>query len=183
MAGIAAISYSDALFALALEEEKTSLIKDQLCFVDEQMRENKEFLALMSHPKIHKEQKKQALQAVFGELDHTMLNFLKLLTDKGRFYDLHEICKAYIKRYHEENNIVVAEVCSARALHEDEIARMQEMLTKKLNRQVEMRLRVDAKLLAGVRIKVNDVVLDHTAWNKMEHLKRLAINADRKDGK
>ncbi len=184
MAGIAAISYSDALFALALEEEKSDLIKDQLSFVDKQMQENKEFLSLMMHPKIHKEQKKQVLQEIFvKQLDRTMLNFLKLLTDKGRFHDLHEICKEYCKRYNEENNIAVAEVCSARSLHQEEVQKIQTMLEKKLNKQVEMHIRIDEDLLAGVRIKINDVVLDHTAWNKMEHLKRLAINADREHGK
>ncbi len=179
MAGIAANSYADALFSLAQEEGNLDLIKEQLCFVDAQMQENKAFLDLMTHPKLHKEEKKKTLESVFAQqLEITVLRFLKLLTDKGRFHDLHAITTEFIRLYRVEKQIVVADVKSAKALDEDEIKRIQTMLEQKLNQSVEMRLRVDPDLLAGIQIKINDVVLDYTAWNKMEHLKRLASMAE-----
>lgn len=181
MAGIAARSYSDALFTLASEEKKLDLIKEQLCFVDAQMQENIDFLHLMTHPKIHKDEKKNAIHTVFGkQVDRTVINFLKLLVDKGRFYDLHEITKEFMNQYRKEKNIVVADVRSARDLSDEECRRICYMLEKKLQQRVELHRSVDRDLIAGVRIKVNDLVLDHTALNKMEHLKRLAASADQR---
>ncbi len=172
-------SYSDALFTLALEEKKLDLIKEQLCFVDEIIKENHDFLYLMTHPKVHKDEKKQTIQAIFfGQVDRTLLNFLKLLVDKGRFYDLHEIAKQFMNQYRMINDIVVAEVRSAQPLSDEEASRIHDMLEKKLRQQVEMHVSVDRELLAGIRIKVNDLVLDYTASSKMEHLKRLAVNAN-----
>lgn len=178
MAGIAARSYSDALFELASEEKKLDLTREQLCFVDDQIQGNHEFLCFMTHPKIYKDEKKQTIHTVFGkQVDRMVLNFLKLLVDKGRFYDLHEITKEFMNHYRKEMNIVVAEVHSARELSDEECRRISDMLEKKLNQRVELHTRVDRELIAGVRIKVNDLVLDHTASNKIEHLKRLAASA------
>lgn len=172
-------SYSDALFTLASEEKKLDLVKEQLCFVDETIRKHDDFLYMMTHPKIHKDEKKQAIHAVLEKhIDRMLLNFLKLLVDKGRFYDIHEITKEFMNQYRKEKNIVVAKVHSARPLSDEESQRIKAMLEKKLNQQVEMHMSVDRELLAGIRVKVNDLVLDYTAFNKIEHLKRLAVHVD-----
>lgn len=179
MAGVVAQSYSDALFSLAKEETKLDLMKEQLCFVNAQMQENKEFLQVLTHPKIHKDEKKKTLEEVFGKaIDHTLLNFLKLLIDKGRFQNLDEITKEFVKCYNVENNIEVAYIRSAKPLNDEEIARLQAMLEKKLAKKIDLRLVVDPSLIAGLRIKINDMVLDHTAYSRMERLKQLAIASD-----
>jgi len=181
MAGIVALSYSDALYALAEEADKTVLFKEQLCFVREQCRNNDDFFRLMTHPKIHKKEKKQVIADVFESVvDHTVLNFMKLLIDKGRFRDLPDIAKEFEKRYRRENNIVVAYVKSARELSKEETKRLCAMLEKKLAKHVELRLSLDRDLLAGIRVKVNDVVLDYTAWNRLENLKHLASARDQR---
>lgn len=175
MAGIAAKSYSDALFSLGQECAKLDVFKQQLTAIDAQLKEEPAFMQVLSHPKIHKDEKKKTLDAVFeNEIDHLLLNFLKLLIDKSRFLCFHDIVKEFMKRYNEENNIVVAYAASAQELSDAEIQRLKEMLETKLNKTVEMRVRVDADLLAGVRIKIKDMVLDHTAKNRIENLKQLA---------
>lgn len=175
MAGIVAQSYSDALFSLAQEEHNLDACKEQLCFVNDQMQENKAFFRVLTHPKIHKEEKRQALQNVFGSaIDHTLLNFLKLLIDKGRFQNIQEITREFVKHYNEVNDIVVAYVKSARKLQKGELKRLNTMLEKKLAKTVEMRCFVDPDLLAGIRIKINDMVLDNTALSRMDSLKQLA---------
>ncbi|MFR5527482.1 MAG: ATP synthase F1 subunit delta, partial [[Clostridium] innocuum] len=86
MAGIAAKSYSDALFTLAQEEQKLDAFKADLCMMDEQLKAYPDFMRVLTHPKIHKEEKKQTLASVFGsEVNHMVLNFAKLLIDKSRF--------------------------------------------------------------------------------------------------
>ena len=61
MAGIAAKSYSDALFALAQEEQKLDTFKADVCMMDEQLKAYPDFMRVLTHPKIHKEEKKQTV--------------------------------------------------------------------------------------------------------------------------
>lgn len=177
MAGIAAKSYSDALFAIALECHKLDEFKQNLCMMDEQLRLHPEFMRIVTHPKIHKDEKKAALEAVFqSEVDHMVMNFAKLLIDKNRFLNFHEITTQFIQRYHIENNIEVAYVRSAKQLDDEEISRLKQMLEKKLNKTVELKIQEDPALLAGLRIRIKDMVLDNTAKSRMDNLKQRAQN-------
>lgn len=179
MAGVVAQSYSEALFSLAIEEKKLDVYKEQLCFLQTQMKENPDFMRVLTHPKIHKDEKKQVLESVFASsIDHTVLNFLKLLIDKSRFQNLGDITKEFIKLYNKENGIEVAYVSSAKELSADEVRRLQETLEKKLAKKVDMRLTLDPDLIAGIRIRINDAVLDNTAKSRIERLKTMAQDAE-----
>ena len=50
------------------------------------------------------------------------------------------------------------------------------MLEKKLQKKVELKVTQDPSLLAGIRIKINDTVLEYSAKNRIENLKRRAQN-------
>lgn len=179
MAAIAAKSYCEALFSIAEEEDKTKEYKEQLVFVVDTLKENKQFKAVLTHPKISRNEKKELLETIYGkEIDHMLLNFLKLLIDKNRFICLDDINRIYIKMFHTLNNIAAADIYSAQALSEDEIKRLTSMLEKKLNKNIELKLHIDEDLIAGIRIKIGDKVLDNTAKNRLQKLKETVVNAD-----
>ena len=143
--------------------------------MDELLLLHPEFNCVLTHPKIHKKEKKTTLETVFqSEIDPMVLNFAKLLIDKSRFQSFHEITKLFIQRYNIENNIEVAYVRSAKPLSDEEIDRLKAMLEKKLNKTVELHMQEDPSLLAGLRIRINDMVLDNTAKSRMDNLKLLA---------
>ena len=61
MAGIVSKNYCDALFALAQEDEKLDVYKEQLNVVADSVKKDDEFRAVMAHQKISKEDKKVML--------------------------------------------------------------------------------------------------------------------------
>lgn len=176
MAGIVAKSYCDALFALAQEADKTDIYKTQLCFVNDSVKADAKYNAVMRHPKISKDEKKEVLQQVYGEgIEHTLLNFLKLLVDKGRFANLDDITKEFVKSYNLLNNIQVIYVKSASVLSSEEEAKLKESLSKKLSKKVELVVSVDTDLIAGIRIKINDQIIDNSAKSRLERLKKQVV--------
>lgn len=177
MAGIAAKSYCDALFEIAKEENKLDIYKEQLLLVKDTMASDTKFVSVMNHPKIHKEEKKQLLETIYeGNIEHMLLNFLKILVDKNRFRILPDITKEFVKCYNVENHIQVVYVNSATALDDEQIAKLKVALMNKLNQKVELVLRVDEDLMAGIRIKINDQIIDNTAKNKLERLKQVVAS-------
>lgn len=181
MAGIVAKNYCDAIFAVAQEDNTLDLYKEQLLLVDDTLKDD-QFRFVMSHPKISHDEKKQVLENVYGTvLDHTLLNFLKLLVDKGRFIRMHEIVKEFIKQYNEVNQIQVVYVSSAKALREEETQRLKEALEKKLNKHIDMRQRIDEDLMAGIRVKINDQVIDNSAKSRLQRLRKHIEESDALD--
>ena len=84
------------------------------------------------------------LETIYGkQIDHMLLNFLKLLIDKGRFAKIEEIRREYNKAYNDFNNIQVVHVKSATPLQKEEIAKLKETLEKKLQKKVDFVLSTD----------------------------------------
>lgn len=178
MAGLVSKSYCDAVFSLAQEDGKLDLYEEQLALVAQSVHQDAQYRAVMTHPRIAKEEKKQILEQAYGAvLDHTLLNFLKLLVDKGRFHYIEEIAGEYRKAYHKVKGIQVVYVASAAALGEEEVSRLKEKLEKKLQKKVELVLSVDEELIAGIRMKINDQVIDNSAKGRLARLKSRVARA------
>ena len=179
MAGIAAKSYSDALFEIAKEEHKLDVYKEQLCLVRDLMVQDTKFQSVMNHPKIRKEEKKQLLESVYKDkIEAMLLNFMKLLVDKNRFRILPDITKEFVKSYNLEMGIQVVLIKSAHALSQQEETRLKETLEKKLGKTIDPVFSVDEDLMAGIRIKINDQIIDNTAKAKLERLKKQVVASE-----
>lgn len=174
MASVGSKSYCDALFSLAQEENNLTRYKEQLTFVSESVTKNARYRAIMSHPKISKDDKKKMVDAIYGDhIHHTLLNFLKLLVDKGRFSALIDITKEFVKSYNLANNIQVVYVKSACPLSHVEEKQLNDMLAHKLQKKVTLICSIDPDVMAGIRIKINDQVIDNTALTKLYRLKHV----------
>lgn len=176
MASLVAVNYSEALFELAKEEHKLDHVKNDLCKMDEAMQGNEELKQVMKHPKIDKKDKKAILEQIFTDVDVYVINFTKLLIDKNRFAHFHEIVKCYNESYNDYNNIEVAYVQSAKALDDKQIKAIKAMLEKKTNKTIEMKTSVNHELLAGVRIKIKDDILDNSAAARLDRMKEKVVN-------
>lgn len=172
MASLGSKSYCDALFSLAQEENNLDSYKEQFTFVSESVANDAQYRAIMSHPKISKEDKKEMLDIIYGDNIHrTLLNFLKLLVDKGRFQALMDIKKEFVKSYNLANDIQVVYVKSASSLSDTESIQLKDTLEHKLQKKVDFIFSIDTDLMAGISIKINDQVIDNTALGKLHRLK------------
>lgn len=176
MPGMLAKNYAEALYSLAIEENKTDTYRKELQFVCESLNLEKEFMEILLFPKISKNEKKTLIDKVFGELDILVVNFLKILIDKSRFANIFEINKEFDAMYRNEHQIEIAYVSSAIALTDEEKQQIQSLLEKKTDKKIEMKCKVDESLLAGIRIKLNDEVIDNSASNRLLRLKESVMN-------
>lgn len=179
MAGLIAQNYGDALFSLAKEVDKVNVYQEQLKMILTSFQEEPMFLQIMAHPKMDKEQKKNMLTNVYGKaIDITVLNFMKILVDKNRFSQFQDICQVFHKMYNEEHNIIVAYVTSAKALQQLELNKLQDVLEKKTNKHVELVVNIDEDVMAGIRVKIGDQVIDNTARTRLENLKDMVEKSE-----
>lgn len=175
MAGLVAKNYSEALFELAKEEKKLDSFKNDLLMMDEVLSSSEELKKVMKHPKISKQDKKEILEKIFTEVDVYVRNFAKLLIDKSRFSHFHEICKSFVALYNEFNNIEIAYIQSAKALDENQVERIQKMLEKKTGKTIEIKTSINEGLLAGIRIRIKDEILDNSAATRLERMKENVV--------
>ena len=96
MAKLVSKVYGDALFSLAVEEERlTSFWKrrlespwDEVKAVRSAVLSNPEFLEVMCHPEMTQDKKLNLLEEIFGGQSDDMKGFLNVLVRKGRFGEI-----------------------------------------------------------------------------------------------
>lgn len=179
MAKIVSKTYGEALFDLALEDGTLTTIIEEVNIVKEAIAKNPDLLKLLSHPKINKEEKISVIENIFkGRVSDSLVGFLVIIVQKGRYDDLNGIFEYFIAKVREYKNIGVASVTSAVELTEDQKKQVEEKLlqTTKYS-QFEMSFYVDKSLIGGLVIRIGDRVVDSSIKTKLQMLAKDLRNA------
>ncbi|MBQ9688592.1 ATP synthase F1 subunit delta, partial [bacterium] len=152
--------YSDALISLVRDDEYEK-ITSQLKAIAESLNESEELSQFMSNPVISIEIKKDVISNLLaGKVDDVVLNFIKLLVEKERFSAFVDIVEAFDLEVSKIRNIKKVYVTSAIELRDEIKNRLKEKLAYKLNKNIELVEEVNADIIAGLVIKVDDDVID-----------------------
>ena len=70
-------TYGDALFELAVEENRVDAILEEVTGLDQVLKENKELIRLLTHPEVSKEEKLKLLENIFqGRVSDALMGTL-----------------------------------------------------------------------------------------------------------
>ena len=174
MAKLVAKTYGDALFTLALEENKTDVLYAEVESLQDILKDNPELKALMNHPKITRDEKLKVVEDVFkGRLDDELTGFLVLLLKKDRYSELDAILEYFTAKVKEYKGIGVAFVTSAVELKDSQKDEIKNKLLSTTDyRQMEMHYVVDKDVIGGVVIRLGDKVVDSSIRTRLENIKR-----------
>ena len=174
MAKLISKTYGEALFELAVEEQKLDVLFEEAKAVREILRDNADFGRLMTHPKISGEEKVQMTEAVFkGRVSKEMTGFLVIILEKARYRDLDAVLTYFIDRVKEKKHIGVAFVTTAVALDEATQTKIVKRLLETTGYEtMEMHYSVDPSIIGGMIIRIGDRVIDSSITTKLNELKK-----------
>jgi F-type H+-transporting ATPase subunit delta len=164
--------YAQALMSVAQANELVDRFGEDVAFLLSLLNQSEELRQLLTSPLVKSEVKKGVLEQVAGEQVHSyMLNFLRILVDRGRVLFLEGICKQYQSLLRELRQTVLAEVISAVDLSEaQEEAVRQKVLDLVGAQQVELEKNIDPDLIGGVIIKVGSQVIDASLRGQLRRI-------------
>ena len=171
--------YSVALFELALEEDKVEEYHKQLIWLNGVFEDNTVF-QFFSSVKVESNKKKEVLDSIINEnVDKNILSFIKILIDKRRMSLINVIIEQFHSLYNQHHNIQEGVVYSIRTLSKQELSSIEDAVGKKLESKVELKNYLNPNLISGIRIVVNDVVIDASMQSKMAQLKEQLLKESR----
>ena len=169
--------YAQALYSLAKDEDCCKVILDQLTVLQESFAAEPDFLRLLAAPNLSKEERCAIVDSSFRDKVHPyLLNFMKILTEKGYMSHFTECCKTYRDRYNEENGILPVVAVTAIALSDDQAARLSDKLARVTGKTISLANRVDPSCLGGVRLEFDGKQLDDTVAHRMASISSLLKN-------
>lgn len=164
--------YGGSLYDLAAEERADSEILAQLDECVGLLRDNPDYLRLLSTPSLPKKERCGLLdEALRGEIHIYLLNFLKILCERGQLRQLAECARAYRLRYNAAHGILEATAVSAVALTSDQARRLQNKLETVTGKQIDLHCKVDPGVLGGIRLDIDGTELDGTVQSRLSGLR------------
>jgi F-type H+-transporting ATPase subunit delta len=174
MAKLISKTYGEALFELAVEENKTDVFVEEIQGVLEVLEANPEFDNLMNHPKILKEEKIGVMENVFkGRISEELVGFVALIIKKDRYGDITSILQYFLQEVKALKGIGTAYVTTAVELRTEQQKNVEDtLLAKTPFKQMEMHYDVDESLIGGMVIRIGDRVVDSSIKHKLDELTR-----------
>ena len=165
--------YGGSLYDLAAEEGLETRILGELDEVQQLLKQNPDYLRLLSTPSIPKKERCGLLdEALRGQVHLYVLNFLKILCEKGTLRELSGCARAYRIRYNQAHGILEATAISAVPLTEPQRTELHAKLESLTGKTIDLKTKVDAKVLGGIRLDIEGTELDGTVQNRLASLRR-----------
>ncbi len=169
--------YAQALYSLGSEEKLEEAILTQMEMLQEAFSKEPAFLQLLAAPNIPKGERCDILDNSFRDgVQPYLLNFLKILTEKGHIRSFSDCCKAYRELYDREHGIVPVCAVTAVPLTGEQIHRLTQKLEKITGKTVRLMNRIDPACLGGVRLDYDGKRVDGTVQNRLKTIHTMLEN-------
>ncbi len=171
------IVYGQGLYTLAKDESLTKQILNQLQVLETSFVQEPDFLRLLSSPNLPKEDRCEILDKSFrGNVHPYVLNFLKILTEKGYIRHFSECVSSFKTQYNEDNGILPVDVVSAVPLTADQKDRLMQKLSKLTGKNIELTNKIEPDCLGGIRLDYDGKRIDGTVRNRLDEIRNLLKN-------
>ena len=169
MAKLVSKTYGEALFELAMEENRAQEMLEEIIDLQTALSENPDFDKLMKHPGVPKQEKLQMIREVFKDrVSNELAGFLEIVVSKERYNDLPGIFGYFTDKVKESQKIGVAFVASAVELTKEQKEKVCTRLLETTSYEtMEMHYIVDPSLIGGIVIRVNGRVVDSSIRTKL----------------
>lgn len=166
--------YGESLYELAKDEGLAKLIGEQLAVLQTVFQQEPDFIRLLSSPNLTKAERCQILDDSFrGKVHLYLLNFLKILTEKGYMRYFSDCCDAYTEHYDQDNGILRVTAVTAVALSPAQTEKLKAKLTRTTGKEIALRNRIDPRVYGGIRLDYDGQRLDDTVSHRMDAIRDL----------
>jgi F-type H+-transporting ATPase subunit delta len=164
--------YAEALFGLAHEREATDAVRQELHELTLVIREAPVLADLLERPDIDADRKLAAVNAAVGDrFSEMVLSLLATLVHHRRGEYVPEVTAAFDEMADAAAGVVRAEATTAVPLSGEQRERLTAVLARFTGKRVLLEERTDPDVLAGVRVRVGDRLIDGSAAGRLQRLR------------
>ena len=164
--------YAAAIVSIAKEENKLEQYKLAILDMQTLFESNPDLLKFLKSYFVKASEKYSVIEGILNKYRlENLNNFIKLLVQKHQIHQFKNIIKEVTKGINFELDIFEGFIYSTEPLTNSKIQEIEEVISKKLNRKVELVNKIDSRLIGGVKVVVHDHVFDGSIKHKLETMK------------
>lgn len=164
--------YALALYELADDAKALDDVASDLVSLRQLLAESDEFVRLIRSPVLSRGDQTKGAIALLDAFGANALTrkFIGVLASNRRLFALPKVIDAYLAELARRRGEVAAQVTSAVALSDDEVAAVTDALRKVVGQKVSVSLAVDPSLIGGLIVRVGSRMIDSSLRTKLQRL-------------
>lgn len=176
MTGVSAV-YGEALYTLAQEECLSAEILPQLEMLEKCFADQPGYLDLLSCQSLPKQERCALLDESIKDAVHPyLLNFLKILVEKGYIRHFSHCCEAYRQSYYRDNGILPVTAVTALPLSAEQIHRLTDKLAAITKKTILLSNEIDKDLLGGMQLDYDGKQLEDSIAHRLDTIRQKLKN-------
>lgn len=169
--------YGEALYDLARSEALEEEILQQMEALDEAFRSEPGYLRLLAAPNLTKEERCGIVDDSFrSKLHPYLVNFLKILTEKGYSRHFADCFVSYREHYYLDHDIIPVNAVTAVPLSELQRQKLTDKLATLTGKTILLANRVDPGVLGGIRLDYDGKRVDGTVSHRLDAVRGMLKN-------
>lgn len=172
----AAIRYAKAILDMADSIGVTKEVSNDMTLISSTVRENVELNDFIQNPTIGVENKENALQAIFADVNGVTKGLFRLLLENKRFEILAAIADEYNRLFDQLNGVEVAIVTTATPLTPELEAKVMAKIREFSDKNITIQNIVDESIIGGFILRIGDMQFNASVTNRLQVLKRELTN-------
>ena len=175
------VRYAKAFFTLAKEKGLTTELRQDADLITSVCESSSDFVLMLESPVVKTSKKAEALKLIFEDKVNVLsLNFLLLITENKRENYIPGIFRNLEDLYRHEEGIKSAVLTSAQPLNDALVLQVRKALESEFNAKVELKQKVDVKLIGGFVLRVEDKQYDASLSTQLKKIREQLLQTELK---
>jgi F-type H+-transporting ATPase subunit delta len=172
------IRYAKALYLKASEKQVLPDVLQDIQMIDQVLSANSELDQTIRHPVLNVSKKQKILNTLFENRVHPItLRFIDLIIKNRRAVYIHHISRNFIDLHHKNKGIKKVSLTTALPVGASEKDSINKLIMKYFHaKQIEFTEHIDAEILGGFIIQIEDQLLDASVKRQLEKVRHHLIH-------
>lgn len=163
MAELVAQRYGTALFELAVENNQIDKMEEEIKVIQNVIKEEPEFLELISNPKIALEDRRTVIKDVFdGKISDGILGLIDLTILKNRQEFLPQIIEFFIAKVNQHKGLAIVKVTSSTTLTPEQEKQLKDRMEALTKKTIQLQVKTDESLVGGMVVRMGDRIMNYS---------------------
>lgn len=165
-----ASTYAEALYEAAVEASAVTPVAEDVTALAAAVRESAELGLVFTSPEIDSVRKKAIVEGIADGAHPLVVNFLRVLADRGRLAEFPELADGFAARVAQAENRIDVEAVTAIPLPPELRERIVEQIRGRTGAEVDLTETVDPDIVGGLVLRVGNSVIDGSVRHRLDEL-------------
>ena len=162
--------YARALFEAAQGRGSLDVVASELGELRAAVGQVPELQSLLTNPEVDSRVKNDVLVEIAAGSDELVVNFVRLLAEKGRAGDIAEFADELDRLVAAQNRVLDVEITTAHELTETYFTQVLAQIEQASGRKVKASRKVDPDLIGGIVLQAGSMRLDASVRGRLDRL-------------